>query len=175
MVEPGTKYDNNKPSMALIDSDFLLGLAKVLDFGKEKYAAHNWRGGISFSRLISAAYRHLGAINKGEDLDSESGLPHVYHLACCVMFLSWMMENRKDLDDRWSMQTSNPQTLMGSIQQSFPKDALQTYKEILSNAPSEPPYLWPNTQNQSFGKTPNPFDEGTRVWKTKVNLGLKGE
>lgn len=175
MVESGSKYDNNKPSMALIDADFLLGLAKVLDFGKEKYAAHNWRGGISFSRLISAAYRHLGAINKGEDLDSESSLPHVYHLACCVMFLSWMMENRKDLDDRWSMPTSNTKTPVGSSQQPVAKDALQTYKEILSNAASEPPYLWPQTQNQSCRKAPNPFDEGTRNWQTKVNFGLEGE
>jgi len=175
VVEPGLKYDNNKPSMALIDADFLLGLAKVLDFGKEKYAAHNWRGGISFSRLISAAYRHLGAINKGEDLDSESSLPHVYHLACCVMFLSWMMENRKDLDDRWSMSASNTKTLMDSLQQQGANNALQTYKEILSKAASEPPYLWPSTQNQSFGKTPNPIDEGTRVWKIKTAFGLEGE
>jgi len=110
-LESGVKTDNNKPSMSLIDPDFLVGLAKVLDFGKEKYAAHNWRGGIKFSRLISAAYRHLGEINRGEDLDSESGLLHVYHLACCVMFLSWMMDNRNDLDDRWKGNNLEEQTL----------------------------------------------------------------
>lgn len=97
----GVKYDSEKPRLDLIDSDFLVGLAKVLTFGAKKYAAHNWRGGISYSRLVGAAYRHLGAINTGEDNDPESGLPHVYHLACCVMFLSWMMQHRKDLDDRF--------------------------------------------------------------------------
>ena len=96
----GIKYDNKKPSLCLIDPDFLEGLAKVLDYGAEKYGRDNWRVGLSFSRLISSAYRHLGSINKGEDLDSESNLPHVYHLASNIMFLSWMMINRGDLDDR---------------------------------------------------------------------------
>lgn len=97
----GRKDDTEKPPMALLDSDFLEGVARVLGFGAQKYAAHNWRGGIQYSRLISAAYRHLSAINRGEDLDRESGLPHVYHLGCTCMFLSGMMETRPDLDDRY--------------------------------------------------------------------------
>lgn len=98
---PGTKYDGEKPRMDLIDAEFLEGLAGVLTFGANKYAAHNWRGGINISRLLAASYRHLGSINKGEDIDNESGLEHVYHLSCCVMFLSWMLKHRKDLDDRY--------------------------------------------------------------------------
>ena len=103
----GEKYDTEKPVMSLIDNYFLLGLASVLTFGAKKYAANNWRGGISYSRLISAAYRHLGSLNNGEDLDEESGLGHVFHLACCVMFLSWMMKFRPDLDDRWKGSTND--------------------------------------------------------------------
>ena len=87
--------------MDLLDHDALVGVSKVLGFGAKKYAAHNWRGGIQYSRLIGAAYRHLGAINSGEDIDPESGLPHVDHLGCCVMFLSNMMKHRPDLDDRY--------------------------------------------------------------------------
>jgi hypothetical protein len=98
----GRKDDSEKPPMALIDPEFLVTLAAVLGFGARKYAAHNWRGGINYSRLISAAYRHLGAINSGEDIDPESGLPHTGHLACCVMFLDWMLKHRPDLDDRWN-------------------------------------------------------------------------
>lgn len=97
----GLKYDKSKPRMDLLDPDFLEGVAYVLDFGANKYAAHNWRGGINYSRLIAAAYRHLGAINRGEDVDPESNLPHSHHLGCCVMFLSWMMQNKPELDDRW--------------------------------------------------------------------------
>lgn len=99
--QAGVKFDGEKPPMALLDAEFLEGVAKVLGFGANKYAANNWRNGIAVSRLVSAAYRHLGAINKGEDVDPESGLPHSYHLGCCVMFLSNMLQNRPDLDDRW--------------------------------------------------------------------------
>lgn len=97
----GLKYDADKPPMALLDPPFLEGVASVLGFGANKYAAHNWRNGIQYSRLISAAYRHLGAINRGENVDPESGLPHAYHLGCCTMFLASMMQTRPDLDDRW--------------------------------------------------------------------------
>jgi hypothetical protein len=104
-VSTGLKYDAEKPRMDLLDADFLEGVAEVLTFGAKKYAAHNWRGGISVSRLIASSYRHLGAINRGEDTDGESNLPHVYHLACCIMFLSDMLKNRPDLDDRFKKET----------------------------------------------------------------------
>lgn len=97
----GNKFDSEKPRMDLLDADFLEGVAEVLTFGANKYAAHNWRNGIKYSRLIAAAYRHLGAINRGEDVDPESGLLHTWHLGCCVMFLSSMMTTRPELDDRW--------------------------------------------------------------------------
>lgn len=97
----GVKHDSGKPMLDLLDPLALEGLAAVLTFGAKKYAAHNWRGGISYSRLIAALLRHLFAIGRGEDLDKESGLPHIDHVGCCWMFLSNMMKTRKDLDDRF--------------------------------------------------------------------------
>lgn len=97
----GIKHDAEKPRMDLLDPDFLEGTAQVLTFGARKYEASNWRKGINTSRLIAAAYRHLGEVNKGNDIDPESGIPHVYHLACNIQFLSWMLKNRPDMDDRW--------------------------------------------------------------------------
>jgi len=97
----GTKYDQDKNRVELIDAVALEGLARVLTFGANKYAAHNWRGGISYSRLLGALLRHTFAILRGEDVDPESGLPHIDHVGCCWMFLSNMMKTRPDLDDRW--------------------------------------------------------------------------
>lgn len=97
----GLKYDDGKPRYDLLDKVFLDGVATVLGFGARKYAADNWRGGIAYRRLIAAAGRHLASISAGEDVDPESGLRHVDHLGCCVMFLSNMMATRPDLDDRW--------------------------------------------------------------------------
>ncbi len=95
------KFDTEKPRMELLDPKALTGLGQVLTFGAKKYAAHNWREGIHYSRLIAAAQRHLLAIMDGEDIDPESGLMHVDHLGCCWMFLSNMMKTRPDLDDRY--------------------------------------------------------------------------
>ena len=101
MVEVGTKNDAEKPRMDLLDPLALEGLAAVLTFGAKKYAAHNWRKGISNSRLIAAMLRHLFAIMRGEDVDPESGLPHIDHVGCCWMFLSNNMKVRQEMDDRW--------------------------------------------------------------------------
>ena len=95
------KYDGEKPRMDLLDPLALEGLATVLTFGAQKYAAHNWRKGIANTRLIAAMLRHLFAIMRGEDLDPESGLPHIDHVGCCWMFLSWNMKVRPEMDDRW--------------------------------------------------------------------------
>ena len=98
----GMKFDKEKPRMDLLDADALEGLAKVLTFGAEKYAANNWRNGIEYSRLTAAILRHLMALQRGEDIDPESGLPHIDHLGCCWMFLSNNFKTRPDLDDRWT-------------------------------------------------------------------------
>jgi hypothetical protein len=97
----GLKYDGEKPRMDLLDRHALEEIARVLGFGAAKYKAHNWREGIAYSRLIAAALRHLHAFNDGEDIDPESGLSHLAHLGCCVMFLLGMQKARPDLDDRY--------------------------------------------------------------------------
>lgn len=96
----GVKFDHDKPRMDLLDPYALEQLSKVLGFGAQKYAAHNWRKGLHKSRLIGAALRHLFAYLKGEDTDPETGLSHVAHAMCCCMFLLGL-EHRTELDDRW--------------------------------------------------------------------------
>lgn len=98
--QTGTKYDGGKPRMDLLDWDALEGIAHVLTFGAQKYDPHNWRGGIAYSRIISSLLRHLAAFQRGEDIDPESGLPHIDHIGCNVMFLSYFSKRRQDLDDR---------------------------------------------------------------------------
>ena len=100
-MQKAQKFDLDKPRIDLVDPYFLEVLGSVLGFGAKKYASHNWREGLLLSRLIGAAYRHLGSISRGEDVDSESGLQHVGHLACCVMFLCWTMKFKPECDDRW--------------------------------------------------------------------------
>lgn len=95
----GRKDDSGKLPLDLLDPIALDGLAAVLAFGAKKYAAHNWRGGIVWSRLVAALLRHMFSILRGEFTDPESGLPHIDHVGCCWMFLSNMMKTRQDLND----------------------------------------------------------------------------
>jgi len=106
--DKGLKYDEGKPPIDLVPSQAIIAIAKVLGFGAKKYSAHNWRKGIVFSRLLSAAMRHLLAYNAGESLDPESGLNHIAHAACCLSFLlTFEAEGRKDLDDRFDKSQVN--------------------------------------------------------------------
>ncbi len=101
METGGTKFDAEKPRMDLIDPYAMEQLAKVLTFGAKKYAEHNWRRGIKVSRIVAALDRHKAALMRGEDIDPESGLPHVDCMQCNTMFLSWTLKHRPDMDDRW--------------------------------------------------------------------------
>jgi hypothetical protein len=87
--------------MDLLPTASLKAIAEVLTFGAKKYDAHNWRGGIEYSRLIGAAMRHLTAYNDGEDADPESGLSHLAHLGCCVLFLLEQEAKGTGQDDRY--------------------------------------------------------------------------
>lgn len=96
----GKKHDEGKPRMDLLDPYAIEQLSKVLSFGSKKYSAWNWSEGISYSRLIGAALRHLFAFMRGQDLDEESGLPHLAHCMCCLMFLLGMTVRHPEKDDR---------------------------------------------------------------------------
>lgn len=99
MSEPGQKFDQGKTPLALLDPYAVDQLGKVLAFGANKYGEHNWRGGLGWARLASAALRHIFAFLSGEDNDQESGLPHVAHAMCCLMFILGLRD--KEHDDRW--------------------------------------------------------------------------
>lgn len=101
MMDAAVKNDAEKPPMDLVPYPAILEIAKVLGFGARKYAAHNWRKGMKWSRLIAAAERHIGAFKEGEDLDPESGLSHLAHLGCCVVFLLTYQVTNIGTDDRW--------------------------------------------------------------------------
>ena len=100
IASTGKKHDKSKVRMELLSGPALVGLSHVLTFGAQKYAVHNWRKGFDWSRLLGAAMRHLIAFQSGEDIDPESGLPHIDHLACCVMFLSEHQKVKLGTDDR---------------------------------------------------------------------------
>ena len=95
------KFDQDKLPLNLLSTEAMNQTAAVLKFGAQKYAEHNWRKGFTWSRPLAAAMRHLTAFNDGEDKDPESGLSHLAHAACCIMFLLEFEKTHKHLDDRF--------------------------------------------------------------------------
>ena len=97
------KFDGDKLPVNLLSSEALNQTAAVLKFGADKYHAHNWRDGFAWSRPLAAAMRHIMAFNDGEDKDPESGLSHLAHAACCIMFLLEFEKTHPELDDRYKV------------------------------------------------------------------------
>lgn len=96
----GTKNDKGKAPLHFLIREFLEGTSHALEFGSKKYSAWNFTGGINYTRLTDAAQRHIIAFLSGEDLDPESGLPHLDHAAASLNMLKYMTVYKKEFDDR---------------------------------------------------------------------------
>jgi len=106
--EKGTRHNQGKAKWGLVPQSALLPMVEVLEFGAQKYAAHNWMKGLSIVEICESMKRHLDAFMEKQDNDPESGLSHIGHIQCNALFLSWMMENRPDLDDRFDPKSVLP-------------------------------------------------------------------
>ncbi len=95
------KGDSAKPRMELLPLQTLEQVALVLGHGAQKYGDHNWRKGFHWTRMVGALLRHISAWMTGEFLDPESGLPHLAHAACNILFLIEHQMFNLGEDDRW--------------------------------------------------------------------------
>lgn len=75
--------------MATADPEIFRMAADVFQYGAEKYAQWNWCKGMPWTVPLGCALRHLLAITEGEELDPESGLPHLGHFACNMIMLEY--------------------------------------------------------------------------------------
>jgi len=102
----GLKYDGGKAPLYLISTYAMEELAKVLDFGQRKYAPFNWANGLHYSRVISAAKRHIANWEERQDIDPESNCHHLAAALCNLMFiLDYNARGLAHLDDRRPVHT----------------------------------------------------------------------
>lgn len=83
-----TKHDGGK-RRNLFPVRALNATNDVFTYGANKYSAGNWHQGAGFDwdRLDDAFERHMQAWRLGEDVDPESGHPHLAHAMCCLAML----------------------------------------------------------------------------------------
>lgn len=94
------RFNEGKLRYDLIHPHAQEGLVRVLTKGSIKYDARNWEKGLSWTSTIASLKRHLAAIEKGEDFDSESGELHINHVQCNAHFLSAYYKIYPQGDDR---------------------------------------------------------------------------
>jgi hypothetical protein len=88
MPNTGRKFDGGKLEYGLLPPLALEETVKVLTFGAQKYERDNWKKvPDSKRRYFDAMERHIWAYKRGEQMDPESGIHHLAHAMCCLMFL----------------------------------------------------------------------------------------
>lgn len=75
-------------------------LAEHYGRGARKYADRNWEKGYSWGFSFSAMMRHAWAFWRGEDIDPETGSPHLVAVAWHAFALLEFGRRVPELDDR---------------------------------------------------------------------------
>lgn len=90
------RFNEGKPEMSYIDLDSLMDTADVFKFGAVKYSRDNWKLGQNVVKVLDSMLRHIAAIQRGEFVDPESGLPHHGHIGCNAIFLADTFRNHPE-------------------------------------------------------------------------------
>lgn len=66
-------------------------VCRVFSYGTIKYQRDNYKlaPGLPLDSYIQSMWRHLVQYLRGEDIDTESKLPHLSHLACNAFMYLW--------------------------------------------------------------------------------------
>lgn len=88
MSDQTIKADLGKPRVTLVPLEIIKDIARVREYGLAKYGdAESWKS-VEVERYRDALFRHLiSYIENPTGVDNESGMPHLWHVACNVAFL----------------------------------------------------------------------------------------
>lgn len=95
--DQSAKADCGKPQLSLVPTKILEAIARVREYGNRKYKSKdNWKT-VEIERYRDAAFRHWAQyIDDPKSRDEESGLPHLWHVACNISFLVSLEDNNAD-------------------------------------------------------------------------------
>lgn len=86
--DQSVKSDKGKIRPTLVPVSLIKAVAAVREYGCQKYRdPENWKN-VEPKRYKDALFRHwLSYLEDPHGVDAESGLPHLWHLACNAAFL----------------------------------------------------------------------------------------
>lgn len=70
-------FSEGKSGVDQIPVEVLVEWGDIFTFGAKKYGRDNWKKGTDWHEFYGSALRHMFAFWGGEDIDPESGKPHV--------------------------------------------------------------------------------------------------
>lgn len=98
---PKQAYGDKKVPLHLVPGAASAYIAMGLKDGARKYGAFNWREtNIETMTYVGATLRHLSAFVDGEDIDPESGNPHLAHAMASLAILVDALESGCAVDNR---------------------------------------------------------------------------
>ena len=104
MKKQEAKADAGKLKLSLVPTEIIRNIAVIREYGNRKYgSSENWRT-VDKQRYVDALYRHWLAYIDGERYDQESGLPHIWHVACNLAFI---IEMEKEVEYTQDLHTSD--------------------------------------------------------------------
>jgi hypothetical protein len=90
-----------KAPLSTVSMPVLMELGVAMMEGAKKYGRFNYRViGVRYSVYFDACLRHLSLWWEGENIDAESGMPHVIKAMACLMILEDAKIHNKFVDDR---------------------------------------------------------------------------
>jgi hypothetical protein len=97
---PKSQFGIKKVQLNLNPPSAIVYMALGMEEG-QKYGPFNWRHNkVSASTYIAALQRHLLAWIDGENIDPESGKPHLAHMLANIAILVDATETKNLIDDR---------------------------------------------------------------------------
>lgn len=100
-VKTGGIKGSKQENFSLLPWEQLAEVARVYEFGANKYDPHNWRRGYDWDLSFASLLRHAAAWWEGEYDDPESGYDHMASVVFHALSLMFFRKYHPDLDTRW--------------------------------------------------------------------------
>jgi len=127
-TNPKDAVGTGKVPFSTIPAGVIAELGLAMLEGARKYGRHNYRvAGVRASVYYDACLRHLTAFWEGEDVDPDSGLPHIIKAIACLVVLRGSQIQQNWVDDRPPVMPDNWQVRLNSKA----KEILEKYPNAL--------------------------------------------
>ena len=90
-----------KDNVDLVPVEGILGIARAMKNGADKYGAFNWRENkVQYKIYLAAILRHTYALLEREDIAEDSGCHHLDHIGANICILKDAMKYNSLIDNR---------------------------------------------------------------------------